>query len=152
MTISENNVSFNRINASIISGIIEVGATHPIDYMKTLFQKNESKINTSQIKNYMKTPYKGVGSRLIGVVPMRILFWNSLDYFKSKGYTIIRNAISNDVADFLYQYFLLRRTNTDIMFKTTYISNLESSFGVWNDRQAPDTFSIYGDNTFDTLF
>ena len=71
--------------------------------------------------------------------------------FKSKGYTIIRNAINNDVADFLYQYFLLRRTNTDIMFKTTYISSLESSFGVWNDRQAPDTFSIYGDNTFDTL-
>ena len=71
--------------------------------------------------------------------------------FKSKGYTIIRNAISNDVADFLYQYFLLRRTNTDIMFKTTYISSLDSSFGVWNDRQAPDTFSIYGDNTFDTL-
>ena len=71
--------------------------------------------------------------------------------FKSKGYTIIRNAISNDVADFLYQYFLLKRTNTDIMFKTTYISSLDSSFGVWNDRQAPDTFSIYGDNTFDTL-
>ena len=39
--------------------------------------------------------------------------------FKSKGYTIIRNAISKDVADFLYQYFLLKRTNTDSMFKTT---------------------------------
>ena len=41
--------------------------------------------------------------------------------FKSKGYSIIRNAISNDLADFLYQYFLLKRTNTELMFATTYI-------------------------------
>ena len=87
MSISDKNMSYNRINASIISGIIEVGATHPIDYLKTLLQKNESKVNFSQVKEYMKTPYKGVGSRLVGVVPMRILFWNSLDYFKSKNYT-----------------------------------------------------------------
>ena len=71
--------------------------------------------------------------------------------FKSKGYSIIRNAISNDLANFLYQYFLMKRTNTDLMFATTYISGLDSSYGVWNDAQAPNTYSIYGDNTFDTL-
>jgi len=71
--------------------------------------------------------------------------------FNTTGYIVIRNAISKDVADFLYQYFLLKRTNTDMMFRAKYISELETSYGVWNDPQAPDTFSLYGDNTFDTL-
>jgi len=71
--------------------------------------------------------------------------------FNTTGYTVIKNAISKDVADFLYQYFLLKRTNTDMMFRAKYISQLETSYGIWNDPQAPDTFSLYGDNTFDTL-
>jgi hypothetical protein len=71
--------------------------------------------------------------------------------FNTTGYIVIRNAINKEVADFLYQYFLLRRTNTDIMFKSKYISEFETYFGVWNDPQAPNTFSVYGDPAFDTL-
>lgn len=71
--------------------------------------------------------------------------------FNTTGYIVIRNAINKEVADFLYQYFLLRRTNTDIMFKSKYISEFETSYGVWNDPQAPNTFSVYGDTAFDTL-
>jgi len=71
--------------------------------------------------------------------------------FNTTGYTVIRNAISRDTADFLYQYFLLKRINTATMFDTNYISKYETSYGVWNDPQCMETFSIYGDNTFDTL-
>ena len=68
-----------NIKASIISGICEVILTHPIDYVKTIVQ-NKSKL---QFKDLIKGSYKGLSSRLIGIVHMRILFWNSLEYFKA---------------------------------------------------------------------
>jgi len=122
MTISDWNTNYNRIKASIVSGIIEVGATHPLDYLKTLLQKNEAKVNMNEIKSYMKTPYKGVCSRLVGVVPMRILFWNSLDFFKSKGYnpviagfytSIIQTSIDFPIEQIKTQQ-MIKNTNQNI--------------------------------------
>lgn len=73
----------SKLKASIYSGLVEVIATHPLDYAKTLLQNNNNSITLSQ---FLKNPYKGLLTRIIGIVPMRILFWNSIDYFKSNGY------------------------------------------------------------------
>ena len=71
----------NKIKSSIISSTIEVFATHPLDYAKTLLQNNTKNFT---LQDYLKNPYKGVTSKLIGTVPMRILFWNSIIYCKEK--------------------------------------------------------------------
>ena len=81
----------NRIKASIISGIMEVGVTHPLDYIKTILQTRIGKKNEDSFKTIklLKTPYKGITSKLIGTIPMRIIFWCSLDNFNSNGYNPI---------------------------------------------------------------
>ena len=68
-----NNVN---IKASVISGISEVILTHPIDYTKTVVQNKSNPL----FKELIKDSYKGLSSRLFGIVPMRMLFWNSLEY------------------------------------------------------------------------
>jgi|AntAceMinimDraft_5_1070358.scaffolds.fasta_scaffold02291_12 hypothetical protein len=82
-----------HLKASAISAIIEVIVTHPIDYIKTVIQNNNKKLNFNEIQILLKTPYKGVISRLYGIVPMRILFWNSLEYFKNKNYNSYQSAL-----------------------------------------------------------
>lgn len=75
-----NKLNFNKsdIYKSIFSGVIETTITHPIDYIKTMKQSNKS--------IYFKNIYNGYGSKLIGVVPMRMLFWTSKEYFQKKYY------------------------------------------------------------------
>jgi len=74
-----------RIKSSVVSGLIEVCCTHPLDFAKTILQ-NEKGQRKQAFQEFLKQPYKGVSSRIIGIVPMRILFWNSITYFKEKGY------------------------------------------------------------------
>ena len=71
-----------HLKASVVSAITEVIATHPIDYTKTVLQKN----NVVNFRDIIKTPYKGLSPRLVGIVPMRMVFWNSIDYFHNRGF------------------------------------------------------------------
>ena len=93
-----------HIKASAISAFTEVLTTHPIDYAKTIVQNNHKKMSGEEWKNALKTPYKGVASRLIGIVPMRVLFWNSLDYFKNKGFNPYHAALSTSVIQTAIDY------------------------------------------------
>jgi hypothetical protein len=67
--------------AGAISGIIEVGITHPLDYIKTKrqeFIQNNIKINNFYkkiINGNILNLYSGIFSRMIGVIPMRLSFW-----------------------------------------------------------------------------
>ena len=71
----------NKYYAGAISGVIEVGLTHPLDYVKT--KRQEYIQNKLSLKNFyrnlyngnMKILYTGVFSRLLGVIPMRLTFW-----------------------------------------------------------------------------
>ena len=74
-----------NILCSSASAISELIFTHPIDYYKTLKQNNIKNI----YKIIYKNPYKGVSSRLVGIVPMRISFWSTLDYLKNNKYNPI---------------------------------------------------------------
>jgi hypothetical protein len=71
--------------------------------------------------------------------------------FEKNGYIVIKKAISSEIADFVYKYFLLKRKVARTMFDQRYISPMTEYWGVWNDQQVPETYSHYGDVAMETL-
>ena len=64
---------------------------------------------------------------------------------------VIRNAISYELANFGYNYLLLKREAVKWMHDNNYISKFTPGFGTWEDKQIPNTYSIYGDTFMETL-
>ena len=71
--------------------------------------------------------------------------------FKKDKFTIIKNAIDPKVSEFIYNYFLIKRQVTQTMFDTRYISPFATEWGVWTDKQVPNTYSHYADIAMETL-
>jgi hypothetical protein len=71
--------------------------------------------------------------------------------FKKNKYTIIKKAISNDLTNFCYNYFTMKKQVARTMFDARYISPFTTEFGVWNDAQVPETYSHYSDIAMETL-
>ena len=71
--------------------------------------------------------------------------------FKKDHYQIIKSAISEELADFCYQYFLNKRAVARKLFDEKYISPFTEYFGVWNDTQVLETYSHYADIVMETL-
>ena len=71
--------------------------------------------------------------------------------FKQNKYTVLKGAISREIADFAYAYFLNKRKVARFLFDQKYISPFTEYFGVWNDQQVPNTYSHYGDMVMETL-
>ena len=65
-------------------------------------------------------------------------------------YKIVKEAISFELANFLYNYFLLKREAVAYMYLNNWIHD-NGVLGTWKDQQIPNTYSIYGDPVFDTL-
>lgn len=108
-----------KIKASLISSFIEVGVTHPIDYLKTLKQDNKYSFN-----KFLKNPYNGVSSRLIGVAPMRLVYWNSISFFKEKNYSSLKTGIYasslQTILDYPIEQIKIRRMlQSNNIFKNT---------------------------------
>ena len=74
-----------------------------------------------------------------------------MNLFQQHKYLIVRNAISFELANFAFNYFLMKRDATEWMHKTNYISEFTPGFGTWKDEQIPNTFSCYGDMFMETL-
>jgi len=66
-------------------------------------------------------------------------------------YKIIKQAISKELAEFVYSYFLNKRKVARRFFDDRYISPFATEFGVWNDEQVPKTYSHYADVAMETL-
>ena len=65
-------------------------------------------------------------------------------------YQVIKNAISYELADFIYNYFLLKKDAVEFMYKNNI--NYESPLlGTWTDKQVPNTYSHYADMVMETL-
>jgi len=65
-------------------------------------------------------------------------------------YQIIKNAISYELANFIYNYFLLKKDAVEFMYKNNI--NYESPLlGTWTDQQVPNTYSHYADMVMETL-
>ena len=71
--------------------------------------------------------------------------------FKEKKYIVIRKAISYALANFGFNYLLLKREAVKWMQANNYISKFTPGFGKWGDEQIPNTYSVYGDMFMETL-
>ena len=70
--------------------------------------------------------------------------------FKDKKYQIIKQAIPYDLANFIFNYFLLKRDAVEFTYKNNIIHD-NGMFGTWTDQQVPNTYSHYGDMVMETL-
>jgi len=71
--------------------------------------------------------------------------------FKKNKYIIIKNVIDKDLANFLTNYFLIKKQVYDTCLKHRYISPFETMLGTYNDRQVSNTYSCYADLAMETL-
>ena len=65
-------------------------------------------------------------------------------------YKVIKNAISYELANFIFNYFLLKRDAVEFMYKHN-IHAESSLLGTWKDEQIPNTYSHYADFVMETL-
>ena len=65
-------------------------------------------------------------------------------------YTVIKNAVSYDLANFCYNYFLLKRDAIGYMYDNNIIAK-NIMHGRWTDPQVPGVYSIYADHVMETL-
>ena len=65
-------------------------------------------------------------------------------------YQVIKNAVSYELANFIFNYFLLKRDAVAWMYQNniTYDTGL---LGTWGDKQVPNTYSHYADPVMETL-
>jgi len=71
--------------------------------------------------------------------------------FNEKKYTVVKSAISRELADFIYKYFSLKRKAVRYLFDEKYISPFRTEYGTWDDSQVPKTYSCYADLAMETL-
>tara|TARA_R100000005_G_C4962061_1_gene178341 strand:+ start:533 stop:1186 length:654 start_codon:yes stop_codon:yes gene_type:complete len=71
--------------------------------------------------------------------------------FKKNKYMVIKEAIPKQIAEFVYNYFRLKRTVARTLFDQRYISQFTREWGTWNDTQVPNTYSHYADVAMETL-
>ena len=65
-------------------------------------------------------------------------------------YQVIKNAISYDLANFIFNYFLLKRDSVKYMYDNNIIYD-NKMLGTWKDQQIPNTYSHYADHVMETL-
>ena len=70
--------------------------------------------------------------------------------FQEQKYQVIEKAVSYELANFIFNYFMLKRDAVDWMYKNniTYDTGL---LGTWGDKQVPNTYSHYADPVMETL-
>ena len=73
--------------------------------------------------------------------------------FKKNKYTVIRQAISKDLATFIANYFCMQKQVLDTCQQQRYFSPYEQIIGFYEtkDDQIPNTYSCYSDIAMETL-
>ena len=71
--------------------------------------------------------------------------------FKNKKYTVIKQAISKDLAIFVANYFSIKKQVYDTFIKQKFISPFEFIHGTYEDSQIPNSYSCYSDIAMETL-
>jgi len=70
--------------------------------------------------------------------------------FNEKKYQVIKNAVSYDLANFVFNYFLLKRDAVKFMYDNNLVQE-HSLLGTWKDQQVPNVYSHYADFAMETL-
>ena len=73
--------------------------------------------------------------------------------FKKDKYAVIKQAISKDMATFIYNYFSMKKQVYDTCIKKRFISPYEVILGYYENEteQIPHTYSCYSDIVMETL-
>ena len=71
--------------------------------------------------------------------------------FKKNKYKIIKNAIPVDVANFVHDYFVIKRNVFATLKNSTYISKFNEDWGKTGDEQCPQSYSHYADLAMETI-
>ena len=75
----------------------------------------------------------------------------SKEKFKKNHFLVIREAIDPKIANFVYNYFLMKRQVTKTFFDFKYINPFDEDHGTWKDNQIPNSYSHYSDIAMETL-
>lgn len=73
------------------------------------------------------------------------------DFLNNKKYIIIKNAVSEEVADFVSEYFLLREQVAKTLIYNNRIPSFDQTWGMFDDPQAMGHYSHYADSAMETL-
>jgi hypothetical protein len=65
-------------------------------------------------------------------------------------YQVIKGAVSYELANFIFNYFLLKRDAVKYMYDNN-ITYDNGMLGTWGDTQIPNTYSHYADPVMETL-
>ena len=65
-------------------------------------------------------------------------------------YHIIKGALNYEIANFIFNYFLLKRDAVKYMNQNNMTWD-NGMFGTWKDQQVPNTYSHYSDHVMETL-
>ena len=73
--------------------------------------------------------------------------------FKKNKFIVIKKVINEDLTDFIYKYFLMKRTTAYTLRKNNYFTDEKyyNLTGSWGDSQVPDAYSHYSDIVMETL-
>ena len=65
-------------------------------------------------------------------------------------YQVIKGAVSYELANFIFNYFLLKRDAVKFMYDNNIVHD-NGILGTWGDTQIPNTYSHYADPVMETL-
>ena len=71
--------------------------------------------------------------------------------FKRKKYLVIKKAITREMANFIYGYFMMKRRVAKKFLEDRYISAFETGWGMWTEIQVPNCYAHYADMVMETL-
>ena len=71
--------------------------------------------------------------------------------FKTKKYQVIRQALSKELANFIFNYMMLQRDAVDFMMKTNKVNPANPFIGLRTDAQVPGCYTKYADWIMETL-
>ena len=71
--------------------------------------------------------------------------------FKTKKYQVMRQALSKELANFIFNYMMLQRDAVDFMFKHNKVNPHNPFIGGRTDAQIPGAYSKYSDWVMETL-
>ena len=71
--------------------------------------------------------------------------------FKTKKYQVIRQALSKEISNFIFNYMMLQRDAVDLMMKNNRVNPHNPFIGTREDSQVPGAYSKYADWVMETL-
>ena len=70
--------------------------------------------------------------------------------FQQNKYQVIKKAIPYELANFIFNYFLLKREAVNYLYSNNIVAE-NGMLGTWKDQQVPNVYSHYADFVMETL-